>query len=59
MEKLYEIYFKDVATDTEELIFTTDSLSRAKTGADANFEQKKDRGSVYVKLDQEIIYTCS
>lgn len=58
MSTEYHIYFKDNATETEELIFTTESYDRAVFGADSNFETKSSEGQVYIKLNNEVVYTC-
>ena len=58
MEQEYKIYFIETDTGTEELIFITNSLTRAQAGADVNYAEKKDQGQVIVKLLDEVIYTC-
>jgi hypothetical protein len=58
MEQEYKIYFIETGTEVEELIFTTNSLTRAQTGADINYAEKKDQGQVIVKLLDEVVHTC-
>lgn len=59
INQLYEVCFKATGSETEEVLFTTDSRDRSIFGADKNYETLNSQGSVYVKLNGEVYYTCS